>query len=106
MDAVWLEVIKRAKGVRLSISTRAADEFLLLLCALPFLVIDHMLQMSDVVTRSDASEYGGGVCSASMLTEKGLLRLARLGLLMDDNSRNALVLLRHKALVHAWYNAM
>ena len=46
----------------------AGDEWLLSLCALPFLHLDLRLGVSGLVTCSDASEEGGGVCRSTGVT--------------------------------------
>ena len=51
------------------------DELVCAMCLLPLCYIDFCAQTVDMVTCSDASETGGGVCYSSTLTDYGLTKL-------------------------------
>ena len=70
LDSSWLEVVQRDEHYShgaLRPETRL--EYLLLLCTLPVFTIDMRLRFCGTVLCSDASEYGGGVCASTGLTE-------------------------------------
>ena len=54
-----------------------AEEMLASICLTPLLVIDFRLEVSDLVSCSDASEQGGGVCVARSLSATGQEMLLR-----------------------------
>jgi len=53
-----------------------AEEFVLCLCCLPLMLMDLRCRVTGLTTCSDASEEGGGVCTATGLTAQGLQRLS------------------------------
>ena len=71
--AVWLDMSSFPFH---GVSPASQQELLVTQCALPFCVIDFRLPSSALVTASDASESGCGVCRSRQLTVEGRTALA------------------------------
>jgi hypothetical protein len=74
LDLVW-EVIQ-GKVDAAKRSSLLCPEWMMVLSLLPLMRLDLRTPMDTVVTASDASETGAGVCSASTLTKQGEQGLA------------------------------
>eukprot|EP00971_Amphidinium_carterae_P309022 6140260-Amphidinium_carterae.1 len=55
-----------------------SDEFLLCLLLLPLMVSDLRVQLSSLVSATDASPDGGGACVAQQVTDSGVRHLHQL----------------------------
>ena len=69
-----------------------ANDFLKLLALAPLAASHWAQDVDEVVTCSDASEHGGGVCRSEGLTELGLMRLSEAGKLRETAPSDGLVL--------------
>jgi len=73
LQQVW-QVMTRG-GPPMMRGRKIRDELLCCMAILPLLVIDFRLAASPLVTCSDASESGGGVCYSTRLSQLGKARL-------------------------------
>jgi hypothetical protein len=74
---IWKQ-LHRSRNRHVRLNGKAKDELLLAIALAPLMVTKLGSPCSAVITCSDASLEGGGVCSASALSNKGSLALAQL----------------------------
>ena len=79
-DAIWLLIVQCPGKGRIEWTEAARMEIITLMMALPGMTINLRRSICPLVTCSDASEYGGGVCVAKQLTLEGEKALLRMGL--------------------------
>ena len=68
---------KLGLGGSRALAAKVRKELIMGIMLLPLMCYDLRTPVSDLITASDASESGGGVCYSKTLTKVGALRLAR-----------------------------